>query len=205
MSEIINAKGLACPQPVILTKKALEAHSDIVVLVDNTMAVENIKRLASGSGCSVEIADEPEGVFRIHLKKQDGETAGSLTPESCFCDTRVSSAAQGHTVYVIASDTMGKGNDELGSVLMRAFIHTLTELETIPDVMIFYNAGAKLTAEGSDVLDDLIQLEEKGVRMLVCGTCVNYFDLTDKVAAGVVSNMYDIAGTLSRAGRIVQP
>jgi len=205
MSEIINAKGLSCPQPVILTKKALEAYSDVVVLVDNTTAKENISRLASGSGCSVEIADEPDGIFRIHLKKQNDETAGSLTPESCSCDTKVSSAAQGPTVYVIASDTMGKGNDELGSVLMRAFIHTSTELETIPDVMIFYNAGVKLAAEGSDVLDDLKQLEEKGVKMLVCGTCVNYFNLVGKVAAGVVSNMYDIASALSRAGRIIRP
>ncbi len=100
---------------------------------------------------------------------------------------------------------MGKGNDELGAVLMKAFIHTTLELEAGPDMMIFYNSGVKLTAEGSDFLGDLKELEEKGVKMLVCGTCVNYFNLTGKIAAGVVSNMYDIAGTLSRAGRIVQP
>lgn len=205
MSEIINAKGLACPQPVILTKKALEAYNDVVVLVDNTTAKENISRFASGSGCSVEIAGEPDGIFRIHLKKQSSAAPESLPQECSPCHTEAPLAAVGPTVYVIASDTMGKGNDELGSVLMRAFIHTLTELETIPDVMIFYNAGVKLAAEGSDVLDDLKQLEGKGVKMLVCGTCINYFDLVGKVAAGAVSNMYDIAGTLSRAGRIVRP
>ncbi|MBA4417828.1 MAG: sulfurtransferase-like selenium metabolism protein YedF [Syntrophus sp. (in: bacteria)] len=205
MSEIIDAKGLACPEPVILTKKALEAHGDIVVLVDNTTAMENIRRLASNAGCSVEIADEAEGIFRIHLMKQGGGTPGNLTPEYLSCNTDAPLAAAGPTVFVIASDTMGRGNDELGSVLMRAFIHTAAELESLPDVMIFYNAGVKLTSEGSDVLDNLKKLEEKGVTMLVCGTCVNYFNLTGKVAAGVVSNMYDIAGILSRAGRIVQP
>ena len=99
---------------------------------------------------------------------------------------------------------MGHGNDELGAVLMKAFIHTAKELEVGPDVMVFYNTGVKLAAEGSDVLDDLKELEKKGVRILVCGTCVNYFNLTGKVA-GVVSNMYDIAGTLSQSGRTVRP
>jgi selenium metabolism protein YedF len=201
----INAKGLDCPQPVILTKKVLEAHDDVVVLVDNTTAKENIKRFGSNAGCSVEVADEAEGVFRIRLKKQGGAASCSAPPEYPCCDADVPAAPVGPSVFVIASDTMGRGNDELGAVLMKAFIHTTTELEAGPDVMIFYNTGVKLTSEGSDVLDDLKQLEEKGVKMLVCGTCVNYFDLTGKVAAGVVSNMYDIAGILSRAGRVVQP
>jgi selenium metabolism protein YedF len=185
MSELINAKGLACPEPVILTKKALETNNDVVVLVDNTTAMENIKRFASNSGCSVVIADEPGGIFKIYLKKQSNATPGSLSPEYLSCNT----------------DAL----DELGAVLMKAFIHTTVELETVPDVMIFYNAGVKLTAEGSDFINDLKELEKKGVKMLVCGTCVNYFNLTGKIVAGVVSNMYDIAGTLSRAGRIVQP
>ena len=205
MSELINAKGLACPEPVILTKKALEAHSEITVLVDNTTAMENIKRFGSSAGCSVEVNDEPGGVFKIHLKKQGAATPGNAAPEYLSCCTDTSSAATGPTVFVISSDTMGKGNDELGAVLMKAFIHTAVELKTGPDVMIFYNAGVKLTTEGSDFLNDLKELEKKGVKMLVCGTCVNYFNLTGKVVAGVVSNMYDIADTLSCAGRIVQP
>jgi selenium metabolism protein YedF len=205
MSELINAKGLACPQPVILTKKALETNNDVVVLVDNTTAMENIKRFASNSGCSVVIADEPEGIFKIYLKKQSNATPGSLLPEYLSCNADAPLAAAGPTVFVISTNTMGKGSDELGAILMKAFIHTVVELEAGPDVMIFYNAGVKLAAEGSDFLNDLKELEKKGVKMLVCGACVNYFNLTGKIAAGVVSNMYDIAGTLSRAGRIVQP
>ncbi|OHD67904.1 MAG: hypothetical protein A2W19_06545 [Spirochaetes bacterium RBG_16_49_21] len=205
MPEIINAKGLACPQPVILTKKALEASDEVTVLVDNSTALENIKRLASSAGCSIEVAGETEGVFKIHLLKKPGispETAAP--PEYLPCDSNGKPAA-GPTVFVIASDTMGRGDDELGRILMKAFIHTAIDLESGPEVMIFYNTGVKLAAEGSGVLDDLKNLEEKGVKVLVCGTCVNFFELTGKVAAGIVSNMYDIAGTMSRAGRIVQP
>jgi selenium metabolism protein YedF len=205
MSELINAKGLACPEPVILTKKALEAHNDVVVLVDNTTAMENIKRFGSSAGCSIVVNDEPGGVFKIHLKKQGAATLDSIVPEYLSCNTGVSLATPGPTVFVIASDTMGKGSDELGALLMKAFIHVATELETVPDVMIFYNAGVKLATEGSDFLNDLKELEKKGVKMLVCGTCVNYFNLDGKIAVGIVSNMYDIAGTLSRAGRIVKP
>ncbi len=198
MSEIINAKGLSCPEPVILTKKALESFSDVEVLVDNTTAVENIKRLATGAGCSVEVSEEAGGIFRLYLKKK----AGSATDNQCTVDMPL---ATGPTVFVIASDTMGKGSDELGAILMRALIHTVTELEPVPEIMIFYNAAVKLAVEGSVVLDDLRQLEEKGVRMLICGTCLNYFELTGKVETGIVSNMYDIVETLSKAGRIVRP
>lgn len=205
MSELINAKGLTCPQPVILTKKALEAYAEVAVLVDNTTAVENIKRLASGAGCSVKVTEEPGGTFRIDLKKQAGAVAGNQTQESLSCCTDVSSAVTGPSVFVIAADTMGGGDDELGAVLMKAFVHTVIDLHAGPDVMIFYNSGVKLTVEGSDFLGDLKELEKKGVRILVCGTCANYYNLTGKIAVGIVSNMYDIADTLSTAGRIVKP
>jgi selenium metabolism protein YedF len=202
MSEIINAKGLTCPQPVILTKKALDVKEEVTVLVDNITAVENIKRLASSMGCSFQVSGEADGVFKIYLKKQPGAPVNT-SPEYLSCST--GSAVTGPNVFVIASDTMGRGNDELGTLLMKAFIHTVTELETMPDVMIFYNTGVKLAVLGSEVIDDLKMLNNKGVQILVCGTCLNYFNLKDKLAAGIVSNMYDIAGTLSRAGRIVQP
>jgi selenium metabolism protein YedF len=205
MSETINAKGLACPEPVLATKKALESHNDVVVLVDNATAMENIKRFGSSAGCSVEVINEPGGVFKIHLKKQGSALPDGVAPEYLSCDTGAPLATSGPTVFVIAADTMGKGSDELGAVLMKAFIHVATELEAGPDVMIFYNAGVKLAAEGSDFLNDLKELEKKRVKILVCGTCVNYFNLTGKIAVGIVSNMYDIGGTLSRAGRIVQP
>jgi len=111
----------------------------------------------------------------------------------------------GRFVIVISGNKLGRGNDELGTVLMKAFLHTVAGQAKKPDVMIFYNTGVKLTVQGSDVLEDLKQLESEGVQILVCGTCLNYFEIKDKLAAGVVSNMYDIVETMSNAGRLLTP
>jgi len=204
MSELIDAKGLACPEPVIRTKKALDVCDDVTVLVDNETALENVKRLASSSGCAVDIKEEAGGIFRLHLEKgQGGGGPSEVSPALLRSEPATQPA--GPSVFVIASNAMGQGNDDLGAILMKAFIHTAVDLDRRPDVMIFYNSGVKLTASDSDVIDDLKTLESKGVKLLVCGTCVNFFELTGKIGAGVVSNMYDIAATLSAAGRIVKP
>jgi selenium metabolism protein YedF len=205
MSELVNAKGLACPEPVILTKKALASCDEVTVLVDNATALENVKRLAAASGCIVDAIEEPGGLFRIHLKKQQGDRMASDEPLQCGYPEASPQSASGPTVFVIASTVMGHGNDDLGALLMKAFIHTAVELEHGPDIMVFYNTGVTLTASDSGVVDDLKALEEKGAKILVCGTCVNFFDLTGKIGAGTISNMYDIAGALSTAGRIVKP
>ena len=206
MSYTVDAKGLACPRPVVLTKKALEANREVTVLVDNETARENVTRLASSGGCSVRVTEEPGGIFSIHISKgPEADMEKAIPVEEFPCDLNGKPAAAGPKVFVIASDTMGRGDDDLGSVLMKAFIHTIKDLDSGPDVLILYNTGVRLSVKGSPVLDDLKVLEERGVDILVCGTCLNFFELTKDVAAGVVSNMYDIAGTLSRAGRIVQP
>jgi selenium metabolism protein YedF len=111
----------------------------------------------------------------------------------------------GPFVIVIAENKMGRGNDELGYVLIRAFLHTIALQAEKPDIMIFYNTGVKLAIQGSEVLDDLKELASAGVEMLVCGTCLNYFEAKEKLGVGVVSNMYDIAGIMSRAGRLLVP
>ena len=110
----------------------------------------------------------------------------------------------GPLVLVVSSERMGRGeHDELGTVLIRSFFHTLGEVERLPDTILFYNSGVKLVAEGSPVLDDLQALAGRGIEMLACGTCLGYYDLTDKVAVGEVSNMYTIAETMLGAGKTV--
>ncbi|MBN1545072.1 MAG: sulfurtransferase-like selenium metabolism protein YedF [Syntrophaceae bacterium] len=202
MTKQIDARGLSCPQPVIMTKKALETENEVVVLVDNDIAVENVKRLGTNLGCSVAVDQPEEKSFRLNLKKAPGEEvdAGSLAVKA-----PVSSSAQGPLVVVIGENRMGRGSDELGYILIRSFVHTLLSLDPLPATVIFFNTGVKLTVKDSEVLDDLKELEEKGVKMLVCGTCVNFFDITKEVAVGSISNMYDIAETMSKAGRIVAP
>ena len=108
-------------------------------------------------------------------------------------------------VVAISSDRMGRGNDELGYVLIRSFIHTLLTLNPLPDTIIFYNTGVKLAARDSEVIDDLKQLEEAGTSILVCGTCTNYFGISNVLGAGSISNMYDIANTMAGAGRLITP
>lgn len=201
--EIVDARGLGCPQPVILAKKAIEKQNQILVLVDNEIALENVKRLGTSIGCDIQVDQTERGTYRIHLSKKPGAKIPADDEVLAACGSEP--VQQGPFVVVFSENRMGRGSDELGDVLIRAFIHTLCQQELKPDVMIFYNAGVKLTVKDSEVIDDLKQLAEAGVELLVCGTCTNYFNITQEVAVGTISNMYDIAGTMSRAGRLVAP
>jgi selenium metabolism protein YedF len=205
MKKIIDAKGLACPQPVILTKKALDQEDEITVIVDNDTAAENVRRMGTKSGCTVDTEKKEDGTCHVHLSKKQGGTAPAETEQSPSGTFDDSCATAGPLVVVISSDQMGRGNDELGHVLMRSFIHTLLTLDPLPETLIFYNTGVKLTVKESEVLDDLRKIEEAGVSILVCGTCLNYFGISSDLACGVVSNMYDITSTMAAAGRLVMP
>jgi selenium metabolism protein YedF len=201
--EVVDARGRDCPQPVIMAKKAIERHDRIVVLVDNEIALENVKRLAAKAGCSADIEKKQDGTFEIHMAKTTEQDAPVVDESYLSCNSDFAQA--GPFVIVISENKMGRGSDELGSVLIRAFLHTLCQQEVRPDTMIFYNAGVKLTVKDSEVIEDLKQLAGDGVEILVCGTCVNYFNITRDLAVGTISNMYDIAGLMSRAGRLVNP
>ncbi|OPY88418.1 MAG: SirA-like protein [Syntrophaceae bacterium PtaU1.Bin231] len=199
-SEKIDARGLACPQPVILTKKALEKADRIMVIVDDETALENVKRLGAKLGCDVQAEQAGEGTYEIRLSKSAAAKPGqgeAPRPEG--------GSATGPFVIVFSENRMGRGEDALGDVLVRAFIHTLCQQTVPPDKILFYNTGVKLAALDSAVVDDLKQMEAAGVELLVCGTCVNYFGLSEKIGVGVVSNMYDIADAMCSAGRLVMP
>jgi selenium metabolism protein YedF len=201
-TKTVDARGLACPQPVVLAKQAIEANEKIKVIVDNDTALENVKRLGTKLGCDIKVEKNKDNTYEIKLKRKEG-AAGTIEEFVPSCNT--TSAQSGPFVIVIAEDKMGRGNDELGYVLIRAFLHTVAGQAEKPDVMIFYNTGVLLTLQESEVLDDLKELASAGVEMLVCGTCLNYFEAKEKLGVGVVSNMYDIAGIMSRAGRLLVP
>ncbi|MDX9815811.1 MAG: sulfurtransferase-like selenium metabolism protein YedF [Smithellaceae bacterium] len=204
MSEIriVNATGLVCPQPVVLAKEAIEKNEQVKVIVDNETALENVRRLGTKMGCTVETQAKAGGLFEILLTRQGGTPVPS---ENVTVACKTAPAAARPFVIVCAEDKMGRGNDELGSVLIRAFMHTIAGQAEKPDVMIFYNTGVKLALQGSETLDDIKELSAAGVEILVCGTCLNYFEVKDKLGVGVVSNMYDIAQTMSRASRLLTP
>lgn len=192
MPEILDARGLACPQPVVLARKAMQQYAEVIVIVDDAVARENVKKLASGQGYSV--SEESSGTdTRITITRGDA------------CVMGVSEAIRsGPIVVVISSSVMGSGDDTLGGILMKSFLHTLTEADQVPDTMLLFNSGVKLAIQGSEVLDDLKALADAGVRILSCGTCLNYFEIKDKLAVGEVTNMYDIAGAMLGAGRLVR-
>lgn len=194
--------GLACPQPVVLAKQAIETREQVKVIVDNETALENVKRLGTKLGCDVKVESKESGLFEIMLT---GKAVVSLPSKNVNVSCDTSAEMSGPFVIICSEDKMGRGNDELGSVLIRAFFHTITEQTDRPDIIIFYNTGVKLTVRDSEVLDDLQVLSGKGVQILVCGTCLNFFNIKEQLGVGIVSNMYDITDTMSRAGRIVSP
>lgn len=191
MSETVDARGLDCPQPVVLAKKALEKAVKVTVIVDNETARENVSRLAASQGCIVSVEEKEDGVY-LHL------TRTSAKPQSSETLT-----LSGPTVFLITSNTLGRGDDELGSILMRSFMHTLGEASSKPSRIIFINSGVKLVAKGSEVLDDLRTLEKAGAEILACGTCLGYYKLKEAVEVGHISNMYDITSALLEAGKVI--
>ena len=204
----IDTRGLACPQPVILAKKAIDENEEVIVLVDNDFAVENIRRMASKMACRFSMVAKGGEIREITLIKT-GATGQAPADGETLADELSCAAAPGKDrgpfVVILSDNHMGRGDDVLGDVLIRSFIHTLLQLNPLPDTIICYNAGVKLAMKDSAVLDDLQQLGQAGVDILVCGTCVNYFGLAGQVAAGHISNMYDIAETMAGATRLLRP
>ncbi len=188
MKERVDARGLACPAPVVRTKEALRAGArEIEILVDNPTARDNVCRFASSQGCSSEVFEE-EGVFRIAITRGEGAAEAESRPET---ETR--------TVVVLSSDVMGRGEDELGRILMKAFLNTLAENDSPPWRVVLFNRGVLLAVEGAEGVEALSNLQCMGVEILVCGTCLDYFKQKERVAVGTVSNMYDILTTMLSA------
>ena len=196
MSQIIDAKGKACPTPVIMAKKAISAgESTFTVLVDNTTAVENLKRLAENQGFDAAAA-EAEGVFSV-----------TFTRTGCAaCEEVVNSplpAPGGDWAVFVGRDIIGDGDRELGTNLMRMFFYTLSQGEDKPGAVLFMNAGVKLPTLDEQVVEHLKALSAVGVEILVCGTCLNFYGLTEQLRVGTVSNMYDIVTRMQKAGKVV--
>ena len=185
--KIIDCRNMACPAPVVTVKRALEeAEGDTVqVLVDPGAARENVTRFAVNRGHRVE-EKELEGGYALTISA--AELPG-LSPSREISPGRP-------TVMLFGSDCMGEGSEELGRLLMKNFIITLLELKELPDRMLFVNSGIFLTTEGSEVLEALDKLGNRGVEVLSCGACLDFFHRKEKLQAGGVTNMFTIAESL---------
>lgn len=204
MKKIIDARGKACPLPVIEAKKALSnfvAGDTLEVLVDNFIAVQNLSKLAKSENFdySYEKVEENNYIARFVIDRNAKYESNEL--DSINCNT----ARSENIVLVLSSDKMGEGDEKLGHTLMKGFIYALTEQDVLPKTILLYNNGAKLSVEGSDSLADLKLLESQGVEILTCGTCLNYYGLSEKLAVGTVTNMYVIAEKKMKASMIIQP
>lgn len=199
----VDALGLACPLPVVKTIKALEALTGPAAVethVDNETAVQNLTRLAAGKGFPVRSEKREEKHFVVTMEAVPAAApAEAEAPALCLPDRR------GNTVVAVDSDAMGRGSEELGRTLMKGFLYALSQLDELPKTVLFYNGGARLTTEGSLSLADLKSMEAQGVQILTCGTCLNYYGLTEKLAVGGVTNMYSIVETLAKADKVLKP
>lgn len=192
--QVVDARGLSCPQPVILTRKAMAASANVTTVVDSEASRDNVRRMAEKAGRNVTVEDK-DGEFHLHILAQEVEQEAAPPATTTLLSDPL--------VLVVSDLKMGRGNEELGKILVRGFFHTLGEIEPIPDTIIFFNVGVLLVVDDSPVLEDLKALEKKGVTILVCGTCLDYLELKDRLAVGQVSNMYDIAGAMLSAGKMV--
>lgn len=198
----VNAIGDACPLPVVKTInaiKALRGAETVETLVDNETAVENLKRLAQSKGYGFSVTQQGETLFRVCLQIAEGAEAPDEAPVCCDVP------AKKRRVVVISADHMGEGDDKLGRTLLKGFLFALGQLEELPETILFYNGGAKITCEGSDSLEDLKSLAARGVEIMTCGTCLNYYGLSEKLAVGSVTNMYSIVETIAKADLILKP
>ena len=201
----VNAMGDTCPIPVVKTKDAIRqlgADGGVVeTLVDNEIAVQNLTKMANQKGYGVESEKLGENEYRVVMTVG----AGADLPAEGEETVCVVPAGQKNTVVVVGADHMGEGEGELGKNLLKAFLYALSQQETLPRTILFYNGGAFLTCQGSLSLEDLKSMAERGVEVLTCGTCLNFYGLTEKLAVGGVTNMYDIVEKQMATDLIVKP
>ncbi|MCR8907936.1 sulfurtransferase-like selenium metabolism protein YedF [Thermophilibacter sp. ET337] len=210
----IDARGDACPIPVVKTLKALGALAgpgSVETLVDNEIAVQNLTRMGEGKGCTVTSERLGEKEWRVTVAASAALAVSDVEADSATCEVPTPGApsaaapAARKVVVAITSECMGTGDDVLGRKLMGSFVYSLTQLDELPATVLLYNGGAHLSCEGSAALEDLRGLAASGVEVLTCGTCLDHYGIADRLAVGEVTNMYVIAQRLTGASLVVRP
>ncbi len=201
--KIVDARGVLCPKPLIMTKKAIkEGAQEFQVLLDNETAKDNVSSFLKGNGINFVHAFS-QG---IHTLQVSGTDKPLIQPDAAsFCRPALPQKPQSGYIIVLTRDTMGEGPEALGKILIQGFCNTIRELNPLPSGIIFYNKGVLLTQKDSPVLESLRELEDKGLDIMVCGTCVDFFDIKENLGVGKISNMYDIMERMQHAGHIINP
>lgn len=192
MAKIIDCKGLKCPQPVINTKKYFDSieEGQATAIVDNEVAKNNIIKLAEKNGFKSEV-EEKDSLYYITIIK-----------ENCAaCETILSNEKK--LVMVISKNVLGGGDDKLGTALMKSYLYALSESDKLPSHLLFLNGGVKLTIEGSECLESIQTLKDKGVNILSCGTCLDFYNIKDNLKVGEITNMYTIVEEMTYADNTI--
>lgn len=188
----VNAIGQMCPIPIIMAKNALKEieSGEVEIAVDNKTSLENLEKMSIELGYlyTVESVDD---IFKIVITKNNNLKQNDLT--------------ESNNVVVLDSLYMGNGDKELGKILMKGFIYTLSEIEIIPKTILLYNEGVKLITKDSEVLEDLINLEKRGVEILACGTCLDFYKIPKTLLVGSVTNMYTIIERELKSDKVIKP
>ncbi len=219
----VDARGQKCPMPLILTRRAMKqmaAGAALEVLVDSETARNNIRTYLQEQQCSPTVEALPEGGWRLKAtlsaafdpQKRAEDYCDLGTPsvdpagEPASAKTALPSTSRtGPVVVALRGDLMGQGDDALGAKLIGTFLIGLVEQDSLPTHVVLYNGGARLATRGTPAGESLLKLEQAGVKILVCGTCVDFFGMREQLACGKISNMYDITALLLAAGKVISP
>ena len=185
----VDAMGKLCPEPVIMTKAEIEkGAAELEILVDNDIAVSNVTRLLNNKG------------YEVKLTRSDTSNERKLSAKKVSSGEAVESSKRDELLAIlVAHDVLGSNDKELGEVLMKAFLGCISKLSRKPAVMAFMNEGVKLVLPESSACEYIKDLEKSGTKILVCGTCTTHFNITDKIAVGTISNMFEIMEMITGA------
>ncbi|MDO5734064.1 MAG: sulfurtransferase-like selenium metabolism protein YedF [Eubacteriales bacterium] len=201
---IVDARGQACPFPVVMTKKALAENpdcQDFLIQVDNQVASQNVSKYAQSQGAESRVESSSEDLIEVKISRSG---SGKTSPFSAKAlPEPVQSKAK--RVVLIGSEQMGSGDDRLGDKLIASFLFALSQQDELCDQLIFYNTGVKLCCRASAVIEDLKTLSANGVKVIACGTCLEHFGLKEELEIGEISNMYDIVEILMTAAVVIRP
>ncbi|MEM1486309.1 sulfurtransferase-like selenium metabolism protein YedF [Oscillospiraceae bacterium PP1C4] len=191
----MDAKGQNCPIPVVMAKKEIDGGAaDFLIEVDNSTAVENLQRLADSQSYRT-TTENAQGIYTVTFTK-----AGDVTVAEKLVERK---AHSGSWAVFAAKDILGAGDAELGHSLIKMFFYTLSQSDDLPASILFMNAGVKLPSLDDQIVEHLRVLADKGVEILVCGTCLNFYGIADKLQIGTVSNMYDIVQRMQGADKVI--